>query len=143
MKAETEQKAIPTVCARSSPAVDSGSHCNRQQSSGKASVTGFLKRGSENLPLPELASPVLLAHSDDRVGGKVQTHRSTQAFFRLEPTLCSPCMCRCIAIEVKRRGRAAYLSACCSADTLWCSTWPCLSDDLCLRMHMLHARNPP
>lgn len=38
MKAETEQKAIPPVCARSSPAVDSGSGCIHQQSSGKASA---------------------------------------------------------------------------------------------------------
>lgn len=35
-EAETEQKAIPTVCARSSPAVDSGSACARQESGGKA-----------------------------------------------------------------------------------------------------------
>lgn len=38
MKAETEQKAIPAVCACSSPAVDSGSGCIHQQSRGKASA---------------------------------------------------------------------------------------------------------
>lgn len=35
---QRQQKAIPTVCARGSPAVDSGSACVRQESSGKASA---------------------------------------------------------------------------------------------------------
>lgn len=48
MKAETEQKAIPTVCARSSPAVDSGSGCIHQQSRGKASAA----RTSNTAELP-------------------------------------------------------------------------------------------
>lgn len=38
MKAETEQRAIPAVCAPSSPAVDSGSGFIHRLSSGKASA---------------------------------------------------------------------------------------------------------
>lgn len=36
-------------------------------------------QGNENLPLPELASPALLAHLVDGSGAKVQTRRSTRA----------------------------------------------------------------
>lgn len=82
MKAETEQKASPAVCACSSPAVDSGSGCIHQWSRGKASTgkgtkhyraAGFLKQGNENLPLPELASPLLFTHSHGRVGKSSDT----------------------------------------------------------------------
>lgn len=36
-------------------------------------AAGFLKQGNENLPLPELASPLLLAHSHRGVGKSSET----------------------------------------------------------------------
>lgn len=67
----------------------------------RCSAAGFLKQGNENLPLPELASPMLLAHSDDGVGEKFR-HTGPLALCqrRPEPTLCSEFVCGCMSDRV-------------------------------------------
>lgn len=147
MKAETEQKAIPAVYARSSPAVDSGSGCIHQLSSGKASAArtsnasellAFWSREMRICLCLSLhhpcSSPTLTVEwgksSDTPVHSGFCQHTP-------KPTLCSPFMCGCM----HHRGRAAFLFACCSADILYCCTCACLSDEFCL--HVLTYGKPP
>lgn len=56
-------------------------------------AVGFLKQGNGNLPPPELASPLLLAHSHDGAGkcSHRHTHRST--LHRPKPTLLYSILC--------------------------------------------------
>lgn len=107
MKAETEQKAIPAVYAHSSPAVDSGSGCIHQLSSGKASAArtsnasellAFWSREMRICLCLSLhhpcSSPTLTMEwgksSDTPVHSGFCQHRP-------KPTLCSPFMSGCMA----------------------------------------------
>lgn len=113
MKAETEQKAIPAVCARSSPAVDSGSGCIHRQSRGKASAA----RTSNTTELPAFWSremriclcrslhhpcssptPAMEWGEKFRRTGPLGLRQN-----RPEPTLCAPFVCGCMSDVVAPR----------------------------------------
>lgn len=145
LKAETEQKAIPRQSVLVAPPqwilgqVAEQREASAAKTSNTAGLPAFLMQGNENLPLPELASPALLAHFVDGSGAKVQTRRTTRALSAQTPAhaLFSPCffccrlffhvwMCKCC-----HRDHAAHLILLCSADILYCITRACLSDKLC------------
>lgn len=147
MKAETEQKAIPAVCAPSSPAVDSGSGFIHQLSSGKASAartsntTELLAFWSWEMRIclclslhHPCSSPTPTMEwgksSDTPVhSGFVSTDQSPRLVLHLRVDI--------RAIELER----IYLYV--ALQTYYCSACACLSDALCLHKHTLLTRSRP
>lgn len=135
MKAETEQKAIPTVCAHSSPAEDSGSGCVQQQSRGKASAART--RNTTDLPTfwsreMRIYHCLSLHHpcsspTPTLEWGRVQTRRSTLGFVSSEQSPRFVLRRRVqvwlsVTSNVDSYMTCSYSFTCSSADILYCST---------------------
>lgn len=131
MKAETWTGGDP--CSLSSQLPRSGfwvrlySPTEQRESLGCQDIkhyraAGFLKQGNENLPLPELTSPLLLAHSHHGVGKSSETPFHS-AFVSTDQSPRFDCVYGCIS---DRRTKFwcgvipwriyCYLSLCCSSD---------------------------
>lgn len=133
---QRQQKAIPTVCARGSPAVDSGSACVRQESSGKASaarassVAAPVAFWSLEMRTRLCLSAYHLCSSPTLLMERRRVQTSTQP-----PSAQTQTHALFSFISSDRADISAFLC--------WHTGSHCAGETgaLCLRVHVLHSRN--